>query len=692
MSGWQATRRASVTRQFHVYFDVTGASGGLSASFAPPTFTNLITLDPNATDEGFDSFRMTLQDGVALDFHKLGGGFSSVVDAGGNDWVSWNSADGTDGDSRGIPNLVHPNDGGHFHPGRTNGSSTLLHDGPLKVSIRAVSDPAGWEALWEIYPTYARMTVLQAATTYWFQYEGTPGGLLESTDLVTRPDGTQNGALESWDGDLPGEEWAYISDPALSRSLFVVHEEEDSLSDTYRDLNDAMTIMSFGRGLGNSRYLTDVPQHFIFGLIDETGYGPMTTAIHSAYKPLSVTAGASEMREDTPPTATPTPTSTPTSVPTSTSTPTPDPPPEAAVCLPPLPLDQWERHVIDANRPGRASFMFDMDVNQDGLTDFITGMYWYENPGTPGGSWTRHLIGSPLQDTIGMYDFDGDGDQDLLGTAGSTAPPPGGVWVPLVWARNDGPGSFTVLENIADDLAMNDNDPIQGVTIARFTPGGPIEIAATWDDAERPARNPSGIQMFTVPADPSTDTWTRRKISDFALGEELAAVDLDNDGDKDLMLGTSWLQNEAPQDTWTPFTLHTEAGLEGDRIELVDLDEDGVLDLVIGFAHASNDHPAKVSWFERTSDVTQPWAETDIFTITTAGPNGTASSLDVADMDGDGDPDVIMGEYRVKFGEGEEPANLWLLENLGQGASWQAHLIHNGDSHYQSSRSGRHRR
>lgn len=328
--------------------------------------------------------------------------------------------------------------------------------------------------------------------------------------------------------------------------------------------------------------------------------------------------------------------------------------------------------------------MFDLDVNRDGHLDFVNGKFWYENPGTLSAAWTRHEIGAPLEDTIAMYDFDNDGDQDLLGTAGPTVPNSDSVWIPLVWARNDGPGTFTILTNIVNDLEMPTNDPVQGIVIAHFSPGGPLEIAINWDDAERPLRNPTGIQMYTVPADPSSETWTRRKLSDFALGEELSAADLDNDNDLDLILGTAWLRNEHPNDAWTQFTVHTPIDGQGDRHKLVDLNEDGKLDIVIGYAHGTGD--PKLSWYTQGETVTVPWIESDIVTLTLGSPKSTAQSVDIADMDGDGDQDVVLGEYRVQYGEGEYPANLWLLENLGAGAGWNEHLVHFGDSHFQASR------
>jgi hypothetical protein len=55
-------------------------------------------------------------------------------------------------------------------------------------------------------------------------------------------------------------------------------------------------------------------------------------------------------------------------------------------------------------------------------------------------------------------------------------------------------------------------------------------------------------------------------------------------------------------------------------------------------------------------------------------------SLDVADMDQDGDLDVIVGEHNLK-----QPgsAKLYIFENSdGKGGSWTRHLVYTGDEHH----------
>ena len=153
---------------------------------------------------------------------------------------------------------------------------------------------------------------------------------------------------------------------------------------------------------------------------------------------------------------------------------------------------------------------------------------------------------------------------------------------------------------------MPSNDPIQGGTIAQFTPGGPLEVALTWDDTENPARNPHGVQVFTVPDDPATGVWARRKLSDMSVGEQLTASDLDADGDQDLFMGAAWLRNEYPAPTWMPITIYTPPGsVQTSRHALHDLDGDGDRDAIVGFAHTPQ--KGQVVWFERPADPTTFW-------------------------------------------------------------------------------------
>ncbi len=277
----------NATRLYQIYFDIVGAP------YTPPTVTPQLTFTDGVSDEGFASYKFETPAATYF-YHKQGGGFSSLVDSAGNDWISWNSATGAAGDFRGIPNLVNPTDGGYFHPGRTTSTSSVVNQGPLKTTIKSVSSDKRWETVWAVYPTYARMTVTKADGSYWFLYEGTPGGQLENSDRVVRSNAAETAGLGSWLGDISGEEWVYFKDASLNQSLFVAHEQEDALTDSYRPLDNVMTVFGFGRNEGSRRYLKDVPQHFVIGLANETNHAGVGATVHDAYKPLATSMGTLE--------------------------------------------------------------------------------------------------------------------------------------------------------------------------------------------------------------------------------------------------------------------------------------------------------------------------------------------------------------------------------------------------------------
>jgi hypothetical protein len=347
------------------------------------------------------------------------------------------------------------------------------------------------------------------------------------------------------------------------------------------------------------------------------------------------------------------PTDTPAEVPDTDATPAdepdptdePDPPGDST-------LDQWGRVVVDADRPWRAVFVQPADLNGDGWADIATGGYWYANPGDSGGAWTRQTFGDPLNNLAILHDFDGDGDLDALGTTGKVES------AVLVWASNDGSGAFTVYDNVPEARG----DFLQGVAIVPLA-DEVTGVALSWHNGG------SGVQMLRVPADPTAEPWDWATISDDSQYEALSLGDIDGDGDPDLLLGTRWLRNEG--DGWTAFTLFEPEG-EPDRNRLADLNGDGQLDAVVGY-EAVNERGV-LGWYTPGDDPTALWTETVIDRI--VGP----MSVDVADMDGDGDLDVVVGEHNLSR---PEAATAYVYENAdGAGTDWIKHEVYTGDEHH----------
>ena len=238
---------AGASRTYHVYFDVTGKG------FAPPSVPPQVTLTDGLIDEGDAAYKITTPNGEYY-FHPKGGGFSSLDDADGNDWINYNkTVSGNGGTFRGIPNAVSPNNGGHFHPGSKNMVTTLVNQGPLKVTLHVIEKKAPvsrdkWEGQFEIYPNYTVFTMLTAPYAYWVLYEGTPGGQLQTnSDFVVRNDGTQTLTSVAWEGDLEPEEWAYFVDPVVERAIYFASHTNDDKTDSYAQQGNLMTKLGFGR-------------------------------------------------------------------------------------------------------------------------------------------------------------------------------------------------------------------------------------------------------------------------------------------------------------------------------------------------------------------------------------------------------------------------------------------------------------
>ena len=277
---------ATGAREFHVYFDTT-------AKNHPPVSVTAQVSVTTTTDDGFESWKVSAA-GNEWIYHRAGGGFASLLDAAGNDWISYSTATGSAGDFRGIPNAVAPRDGGYFHPGRTTATSTLVASGPLKVTIESTAEGGAYRSRWELYPTFAKMTMLAADGPYWFLYEGTPGGSIDGQDRVRRAGGANQAIGTAWTGDLPGDEWTAFLDLGVGRTLVVAQNGTNSTVDSYRLLDGSMTVFGFGRS-GNVASLTGT-QSFVVSLVESTNSTEVERSGTAAARQGPAAAGPAERR------------------------------------------------------------------------------------------------------------------------------------------------------------------------------------------------------------------------------------------------------------------------------------------------------------------------------------------------------------------------------------------------------------
>jgi hypothetical protein len=214
-------------------------------------------------------------------FDIRGGGFSRIIDNQGNDWVSfkmepWGDYPASAASSfRGLPNLVfRQNDHGAGHPGHDKCVSQV--QGNL-INTESVSGLWSWS--WEFFQDHAILDVIKTDPdcSYWFLYEGTPGGSFDPENSYV---GTSAGGPEPGEYDFFKKEilwgqfqWMYAGTGSAPGTFYMVQVEADTLLDmvsflgnTREGINspNGMTVFGFGRGKETNPLLTG-PRKFLIG-------------------------------------------------------------------------------------------------------------------------------------------------------------------------------------------------------------------------------------------------------------------------------------------------------------------------------------------------------------------------------------------------------------------------------------------
>ena len=372
----------------------------------------------------------------------------------------------------------------------------------------------------------------------------------------------------------------------------------------------------------------------------------------------------------------------------------------AAVRPPDIP---FQIHMID---PGANETVTVADLNNDGRPDIVSGESWYEAP-----NWTKHTLRqidftSNYVDNFTdiAIDVDGDGWIDIVqfGYFSSKI-----VWLRNprnaggTWAVNEidssGPTEFAFLVDLNNDGKAQEllpefdrpNVPLawfelengkwvkhvvshqsygHGIGVGDINGDGRNDILTPkgWLEAPADVRSPGEWQFHPAeweqhaiaPAGAAPPAGSRVKFG------FMYVLDINQDGRMDVLTscahdyGLMWFEQTAAG-AWLPHAIDS-TWSQAHATVLADLNGDGRLDLVTGkryMAHNGNDpgerEPLGLYWYEYRKDA-KGAIEWIRHIVDYGGRMGGGMQIEVKDLDGDGDLDIVSGGK----------AGLFLAENL----------------------------
>ncbi len=334
------------------------------------------------------------------------------------------------------------------------------------------------------------------------------------------------------------------------------------------------------------------------------------------------------------------------------------------------PLTRFRHRMLDREKPDTAIDILAADVDGDGLPDVVCGGWWYQSP-----SWQRRELPQGFE-AINAFDLDGDGRLEIVAIK-RTARGYEGLTSDLHWLRPTDPiaGEWEV-----HPIGQGSGDWPHGSLVARLLEGGPagagrLALVAGYHNAGRERRFP---EIFAVPNDPAESPWPRRVLAEIAYGEEFAAADINGDGRLDVVAGPWWLEN-AGDGSFIPRVIAEDFKVA--RIAAADVNGDGRPDVVAGEEVLDFQNKlaplCRLAWFECPEDpAAGPWRMHVIDKIR------CPHSLSVADLDGDGVPEIVCGEHDPFYAYRSRCRLMVYKQADPAGTAWKRYVLDDRFEHH----------
>ncbi len=310
------------------------------------------------------------------------------------------------------------------------------------------------------------------------------------------------------------------------------------------------------------------------------------------------------------------------------------------------------------------------DIDNDGDMDVLSAsdddntVAWYENTDGSGTFSAPRIITDTAVGARSVFadDIDSDGDVDVLSASWGVLNSGSNPNMEVAWYENAPDtqplGSFISQQAIAYHTA-----PISVISADLDNDGDPDVLSASYGD---------NAIVWNENLDGLGKSWSEHIISNQTNGPwDVFAADLDNDGDLDVLAASNfsddvaWFENRLNEVStdFGPLQLISDIADGARVVRAADMDRDGDMDVI-----SASWFDGKVAWYPNLGGTFgNPATNQNIIAVA----NTHTQAMHVVDLDNDGDVDVLYGSWE----DGVEHKILWMENTDGSGLTWSSHEI-----------------